>query len=332
MRFIPDLSQETLSLLDRIYKHSQYYQVRRRAHCLILSHKGYTIPQLQTIFQVNRVTIYAWFNAWESQSLCGLYDKKGRGRPPKLNSDQQEQIRQWVKQFPKNLNQVCALVQEKYGYSVSKSTIKRVLKSLQFSWHRIRRRLRGEPDPSVYQKRKEALELLIEEDKQGIIDLRYFDESGFCLVPYIPYAWQEQGDIISIESGQSKRLNVLGFMSRHNELEAYTCECTVDSEVVIHSFHQFCETLQEPTVVVVDNASIHTSDAFQQEIPKWEKKGLWVFYLPSYSPELNLIEILWRFMKYEWIEFWAYASFSDLIQYVEGIIINFGKKYKINFA
>jgi len=46
---------------------------------------------------------------------------------------------------------------------------------------------------------------------------------------------------------------------------------------------------------------------------------------------LNLIEILWRFIKYEWIEFWAYTDFSSLIQYVEGVIKGFGDQYKINF-
>ena len=53
--------------------------------------------------------------------------------------------------------------------------------------------------------------------------------------------------------------------------------------------------------------------------------------LPEYSPELSLIEILWRFMKYEWIEFWAYTDFASLIQYVEGVIKGFGDQYKINF-
>jgi transposase len=90
--------------------------------------------------------------------------------------------------------------------------------------------------------------------------------------------------------------------------------------------------MQGPTVVVMDNASIHTSEAFQEEIPKWEKKGLSIFYLPKYSPELNLIEILWRFMKYAWIEFWAYTSFAHLVQYVEEVIKNFGEQYKINFV
>ncbi len=100
---------------------------------------------------------------------------------------------------------------------------------------------------------------------------------------------------------------------------------------MISCFNHFSEGLQDPTVVVVDNASVHTSAAFQEEIPKWEKRGLSIFYLPKYSPELNLIEILWRFIKYEWIEFWAYASFAYLIQYVEGVLIDFGTIHKINF-
>ena len=51
---------------------------------------------------------------------------------------------------------------------------------------------------------------------------RYVDESGFCLIPYIPYAWQERKQKIEVPSQQSKRLNVLGFLSRQNDLEVYT--------------------------------------------------------------------------------------------------------------
>lgn len=331
MRFIENLSHDTTKLLQRIYQKSKNHRVRQRAQCILLSYQGYMTNELAHIFKVDRITIYNWFNEWERRHFAGLYDRKGKGRNPIFSQDQKEQIRQWVKLHPKNLNNVIALIQEELGLSASKSTIKRVLKSLKFSWHRIRRRVNGEPDPVVYQERKEALEKLIEEDCEGIIDLRYYDESGFCLVPYIPYAWQEQGETMEIESGRSKRLNVLGFMNKRNELEAYTFECNVDSEVVISCFNHFSDRIQDPTVVVVDNASIHTSEAFQEEIPKWEKKGLSIFYLPKYSPELNLIEILWRFMKYEWIEFWAYASFAHLIQYVEGVIIDFGTIHNINF-
>ena len=192
--------------------------------------------------------------------------------------------------------------------------------------------VKGQPDPALYQGHKQSLERLIQEDQEEIIDLRYFDESGFCLMPYVPYAWQESGDTIAIESMQSKRLNVLGFMNKRNELDAYTFECTVDSEVVIRCIDEFCANLQGPTVLVMDNASIHTNAIFQDQIPKWEQQGLDIFYLPEYSPELNLIEILWRFMKYEWIEFWAYTSWDHLVTYVEEVIKTFGSKYKINFV
>jgi transposase len=287
---------------------------------------------LADIFQVDRITIYHWFNAWEQQRFPGLYDRKGQGRPPIFNAEQKDQIRQWIKRYPKNLNKVRALIYDHWGLDVSKQTIKRVLKSFQLIWKRTRRVVKGQPEPVLYQERKQSLEMLIQEDQEGIIDLRYFDESGFCLIPYVPYAWQESGDTIAIESKQSKRLNVLGFMNKRNELDAYTFECTIDSEVVIRCIDEFCTNLQGPTVLVMDNASIHTSAIFQDQLPKWEQQGLDIFYLPAYSPELNLIEILWRFMKYEWIEFWAYTSWNHLVTYVEEVIKTFGSKYKINFG
>ena len=332
MRFIQTLHYGTIQLLQKIYQKSKHHKVRQRAQCILLSYQGYTTKELAHIFKVDRITIYNWFNDWESRQFSGLYDRKRTGRHPVLNDDQKELVRAWVKMFPKNLNTIRALIQEKFDLEVSKQTMKRILKSFQFSWRRIRKRVKGQPDPAIYQERKEALATLINEDKEGIIDLRYFDESGFCLVPYVPYAWQENGETIAIESTPSTRLNVLGFMNKRDELEAYCFEGTVDSAVVIGCFDAFCTTLYMPTVVVIDNASIHTSEEFQESIAKWERKGLSIFYLPEYSPELNLIEILWRFMKYEWIEFWAYTSFLHLVQYVEGVIRNFGEKYKINFV
>lgn len=332
MRFIQGLSHETIKLLHKVHKESKYHRVRQRAQCILLSYQGYMINELSHIFQVDRITIYNWFNAWESRHFSGLYDRKGRGRRPILNKDQRDQIREWVKQYPKNLNKIVGLVRDEFDLDVSKDTIKRILKALQFSWRRIRKIVKGKPDPQVYQDRKAAIEKLIEEDHEGIIDLRYFDESGFCLTPYVPYAWQENGEIIGLTSGHSPRLNVLGFMNKNNDLSAYCFECSVTSEVVVGCFDDFCKDLESPTVVLVDNASIHRSECFQNKLPEWETQGLLVFYLPEYSPELNLIEILWRFMKYEWIDFSAYNSWSDLVDYVEGVIKNFGVQYKINFA
>jgi hypothetical protein len=73
------------------------------------------------------------------------------------------------------------------------------------------------------------------------------------------------------------------------------------------------------------------SQEFMRHIPQWVKRGLIIKYLPPYSPELNLIEILWRCIKYHWLPFSAYMSFSCLVQAVEDILTRFGTDYTINF-
>ena len=61
-------------------------------------------------------------------------------------------------------------------------------------------------------------------------------------------------------------------------------------------------------------------------------RGLEIFFLPTYSPQLNIIEILWRFIKYQWLDTNAYESYSALVEAVETILKNFGTEYTINFA
>jgi transposase len=48
------------------------------------------------VFDVERLTLYNWFNAWDTRRLAGLYDHKGRGRPPKLTIAEQEQVQQYT--------------------------------------------------------------------------------------------------------------------------------------------------------------------------------------------------------------------------------------------
>ncbi len=82
----------------------------------------------------------------------------------------------------------------------------------------------------------------------------------------------------------------------------------------------------------MDQASFHRSQKIQEKLESWKLRQLEIFWLPAYSPKLNLIEILWRFMKYEWIEIDAYKNWRTLVNYVEKVLREFGNKYVINFA
>lgn len=117
----------------------KYYQVRQRAHCIKLSFQGYQISELIKIFKVSRNTIYNWFNNWDSESLAGLYNNPGRGRKTIFNINQQKVIKEWVKETPKNLEKVQDKIEKEWDISVSKDTIKRVLKVASMGWYRIKR-------------------------------------------------------------------------------------------------------------------------------------------------------------------------------------------------
>lgn len=332
MRYIKGLTKDTSKLLKRIYKQSKYYQVRQRAHCILLSYQKYKISELMEIFKVSRNTIYNWFNNWESCGLIGLYNHPGQGRKKMFNDRQREIIKQWVKETPKNLGLVQEKIHSQWGVTASKDTIKRVIKFVQMGWYRIKRRVGGEAVPEFYSRKVKELEELKQLEKSGKIEIRYVDETGFCLIPYLPYAWQERNQKIEVPSRKSKRLNVLGFLTRQNELEVYTFGCSINSDVVIACIDKFCERITKKTILVMDNSSIHQNSFLWDKEEEWGSKGLEIFFLPTYSPELNIIEILWRFIKYQWLEINAYSSYFTLVQAVENILISFGTKYTINFA
>ena len=71
----------------------------------------------------------------------------------------------------------------------------------------------------------------------------------------------------------------------------------------------------------MDNSSIHRSEEFEDCIAQWKKKGLRIKYLIPYAPELNLIEILWRHIKYLWLPFSAYQCMAALREALEHILI-----------
>ena len=125
---------------------------------------------------------------------------------------------------------------------------------------------------------------------------------------------------------------VLGFVDRTCHFESYVFEGSINSDVVINCFSEFSKKLDKKTVVLIDNAPTHTSKAFLGNIDNREKQNLFIQNIPAYSPELNKIEILWRKIKYQWLDFSAYQSFVSLKESLKHILANIGLDYKINFT
>lgn len=168
-------------------------------------------------------------------------------------------------------------------------------------------------------------------EKQGFTKIYYVDESGFNLTPYIPYGWQEKGNPICIVPAKSKSINAFGLYTRNNELVIYTSEQNINGDLAIAFIDDFCRSMKHPSTIVIDNAPIHHSNNFKDKIQEWEEQGLYIFYLPRYSPHLNLIETLWRKIKYEWLKAHHYLNWDTFVAALDYIFCNIGSEFTINF-
>ena len=172
--------------------------------------------------------------------------------------------------------------------------------------------------------------------KQEAFDLFYMDGAGFSALPNVQRAWSPLGQThIADASLGRKRLSVLGALQYGVEPQLWyeSIFGSVCAETVI-GFIDRLAAQTDPTrlsVVVLDNASVHHA------IPQ-EKRDHWLlthrlilYFLPPYSPELNLIEIVWKHAKYHWRRFISWSA-DQLQPEVHALLDGFGSKYKIRFA
>ena len=217
--------------------------------------------------------------------------------------------------------------------------MRRILRAARQKWKRVRRSLRKRRDEERFRAAQTQLKGLREQLQCGTceFELWYFDEAGFTLTPSLPYAWQPIGERIELESpgNQRQRQNVLGFL-RWDGADFYgaTFEGSIDNHLVGGCFRAFAKARKSaaPKLIVLDNAPAHRGDEFEEELDQLEKLGIFVMFLPSYSPELNLIELLWKKIKYEWLPMDVYGSFETLTDALFEVLKGIGSKYRITFG
>lgn len=178
-----------------------------------------------------------------------------------------------------------------------------------------------------------VLEKLQHAARDQAIRLIYLDEAGFAASPVVQRAWSPRGLPHCVEPHSHCRRSVLGAFD-------YGQNC------LIHAAHahsikgpdveQFLDALirqgdGRPTVIVLDNAAIHHSIG-QDTLDRWfrEHKAL-LFFLPPYSPELNMIEIVWKHFKYHWRRFVTWTRDTIDAELAE-LLSGYGSKFQVNFS
>lgn len=166
----------------------------------------------------------------------------------------------------------------------------------------------------------------------GEVDLCYCDEMGVSRQALVPYGWQPVGKSDAfVPATPSGNLTTLGFFYRDNRLESYLLSGAMTSALLVECMNDFVGGLSRKTILIMDNASTHTSAFFRSHLAGWRSQGLYIQYIPAYCPELNLIECLWKQIKYHWLNPIDFLTASSLKVALEGILEKIGTKYRINF-
>ena len=123
---------------------------------------------------------------------------------------------------------------------------------LAYSWKRARLSLKGKRNKEEFELKQGQIETLKALEESGYIDLYFGDESHFGLTPNVPYAWQRKDNPILLPAAKGKFLNVIGLMTRRNNLFFEVLETTFNTDKVISFMESFVAQTNKKTVVVLD--------------------------------------------------------------------------------
>jgi putative transposase len=143
--------------------------------------------------------------------------------------------------------------------------------------------------------------------REGIIDLKYLDEAGFCLWSPVSYSYSPVGEPKRMEQTKKRygnRISILGLWEPGNSFKYALVQGGFNRKSYIKVMdwmaHTAAQTLAETgrlTVVVQDNGPLHKSRLVRQHWTRWQQQGLLIFFLPPYCSEMNPLESQWHQLK-----------------------------------
>jgi putative transposase len=297
-------------------------RVSERAHFVLLSHQGYSPPEIGRLMGYDAVTVRTWLKAYRTHQCAGLDDAPRSGRPAQA-PDLVAIVQAQTSQSPPTMGylQACWTVAllvlhvcQRLRIQVSPTTMRRALHAASLVWKRPKLAPARRPDPHAAEKQAKLAEIL--GDSEGTIIAE--DEADVHLLAVVRSMWQRIGEQKRIPTpGQNAKRGVFGGLNLRTGEWFY--HITARKRGV--EFIAFLTALLTayPTgliYVIVDNASIHTSRAVKHWLTLHTR--LQLVYLPTYSGHrLNPVEKVWWDLKDDIAANRCFRSLVELEQAVQ---------------
>ena len=285
--------------------HKELTELRKRGVASVQA--GESPEVVARVFGISRMTIYNWLALYRRGGWHALAAKKRGGRPPKLDAKAIRWVYDTVTmknplqlKFPFALwtcGMLVDLIKRQFGISLSRSSVSRLLKQLGLSPQRPLRR--------AYQQNPEAVEQWLNEDfphirkeAQEVGATIYFaDEAGVRSDYHSGTTWGIRGQT-PVVSGTGARfgLNVISVVNRQGKLRFMVFNGRLNGDLFIQFLRRLLYGASHPIFLIVDGHPAHRSATVREFVASTEGK-LRLFYLPTYSPELNPDEQVWNHLK-----------------------------------
>lgn len=293
----------------------------------------YTYLTVSVILKVSEESIRLWVKAFLLKGPEGLLSTKSPGRPPKLTKSQKRELDKIITEGPAAAGfpgecwrspMIQSLIEERFGVFYSVNYIAQLLKNMGFTYQKAK----FGSDHIDTEKRKEWLEKtwpeIIKLAAEKNAHILFGDEASFPQWGSLTYTWAKRGQQPVVKtSGKRKGYKVFGLIDYFTG--RFFCkghEGRLNSESYMIFLKEVLSRTRKHIILIQDGARYHTSAALREFFTKHSDR-ITVYQLPSYSPDYNPIEKLWKKIKEKETHLHYFPTFESLKDKVEEALIHF---------
>jgi len=288
------LTAQEIIILQEKHHDTRFRKQADRIKTILLLNKGFFYQQIAKILLLDETTIRRYFKEFEKMGVDGLLEDHYLGSKTFLSKEQEKELTIELKNhIYQTIKAVSRYVERTFGVSYSIEGMTHLLHRLGFVYKKTKV-IPGKVDLKKQEQFKKEYEILKQNKKTD--DRIYFVDASHPHHNNKPfYGWIYKGEEKAIKTNTGrKRVNLNGALNLEDMDITVLSEETIDT----HAMMRLILTLEEKQStgdisIIVDNASYNHSyelNLFLTDHPRVHLK-----YLPAYSPNLNIIERLWRF-------------------------------------
>jgi putative transposase len=305
-------------------------KVRDRIEMVTLSDAGWSAPEIAGHLGYHAQTVRDSLRAFLARGVAALYPFRSGPAPDAERFEQVAAALGELLQWPRTWTsrQLGGALSER-GIELGPRQIRRYLERMGARYRRTARTLKHKQDPSKAERAGRVVDNLESRAAAGRLKLYYLDECGFS--PTLPTgsSWTLPGrrKLIEYQAPQGRRVNVLAAYRPHGptpRLDVFTAERTWKAYDLL-GFLGALPRAGVPRVVVLDNGPLHTGRIVRAARPDLARRGIFLYYLPSYSPEFNRIEGVFRQVKYQEMPQRSFTRRLELREAVERSFWNYSR-------